>query len=94
MSLVYLLICTTGLVAGHPPELCAVYELRPQYEMTQDVIEEKIDRICAKAHEASAKYGGKVTKCEEIDAAAKQEFDITASRFLPTARVYIHPRAF
>ncbi|KKM83818.1 hypothetical protein LCGC14_1305530 [marine sediment metagenome] len=87
MNLVYLLICTTGLIAG-TPEHCAVYELRPQYEMTQDVITEKVDRICAKAHEASAKYGGKVTKCETIDNEAKREFDITATRFLPTARAF------
>ena len=87
MNLVYLLICTTGLIPD-TPEHCAVYELRPQHEMTQDVITEKVDRICAKAHEAVVKYGGTVTKCEEINSAAKQEFDITATRFLPTARAF------
>ena len=87
MDMVYLLICTTGLIPG-TVEHCAVYELRPQYEMTQDVIDEKIGRICAMAVESAGKYGGVVTKCEEIDHAAKQEFDVTASRFLPTAQAF------
>ena len=81
MNLVYLLICTTGLIPD-TPEHCAVYELRPQYEMTQSVIDFKIKKICTLADEASAKYGGRVTRCEEIDSAAKEEFDITAFRFL------------
>ena len=87
MDLVYLLICTTGLIPD-APEHCAVYELRPQHEMTQEIINEKIDRICVMAAEAAGKYGGVVTKCEEIDSNAKQEFDMTASRFLPTARAF------
>ena len=87
MNLVYLLICTTGLIPD-APEHCAVYELRPQYEMTQEIIEEKIGRICVMAVESAGKYGGVVTKCEEIDSNAKQEFDTFGTRFLPTARAF------
>jgi len=81
LDLVYLLICTTGLVPD--PEHCAVYELRPQYEMTQAMIDEKVDRICEMAYEATAKYDGQLTKCEVIDEDEKFEFDATGSRFFP-----------
>ncbi len=63
----YLLICVSGLSTYGTPDSCEVYELRPQWEMTSEVIAGKIVKICETATQAARDHGGKVTKCEVSD---------------------------
>lgn len=70
MNLVmFLKICTVGLSYGDglgPAKHCEVYELRPQYVMTQEEIDGKVEHICKTAVTTSHELGGHVTLCEVI----------------------------
>ncbi len=61
----YLLICVAGF--GEEPESCAVYTLQPQYEMTAEVIADKIVTICKVSSQAARDNGGTITRCEVFD---------------------------
>ena len=65
MEIIYLLqVCVwfQGM-----PELCTVYELRPQYEMSQSEISRKIEFICESARSSALVHGGNVTRCRIVD---------------------------
>ena len=58
----YLLICVTWV--ANEPESCAVYTLQPQYEMSAEVIAEKIVTICEVSSQAARDNGGTINRCE------------------------------
>ena len=70
MNLVmFLKICTVGLSYGDglgSVEHCDVYELRPQYEMTQEEMDGKVVLICKSALTTAHELGGHITLCEVI----------------------------
>lgn len=71
-TVILLMICVTGFFPGEG-ELCTTYTLRPQWEMTQEIIDRKIELVCDNARRSAIKYGGHVTKCEIVDDTPDQE---------------------
>ncbi len=58
----YLLICVTWV--ANEPENCAVYTLQPQYEMSAEMIAEKVVKICEVSSQAARDHGGTINRCE------------------------------
>ncbi|KKL53246.1 hypothetical protein LCGC14_2277370 [marine sediment metagenome] len=67
MEVIYLLVCVAGLSEFHIPDICQVYHLRPQYEMTQAEIDSKVIFICESVRTASIAHGGNVDRCEIVE---------------------------
>ncbi len=64
MELFYLLVCVAGLTEFKIPDICQVYTLEPQYEMTTSEIASAVIKVCEASAEAAIAHGGRVTKCE------------------------------
>lgn len=60
----YLLVCLNGIA---PSNICQVYTLTPQYEMTQAEMDGKVEHICEVAYDAALDMGASVTRCELIE---------------------------
>ncbi len=67
LETIYLMICVTfGFdVPGDVP-LCVTYHLRPQHEISQEVVNKHIGAICALSRKRAIQEGGYVTKCELV----------------------------
>lgn len=64
--LIYLMICVSGFGSPADDALCVTYQLHPQYEMTQETIDRKIELICKMSRESAIREGGVITKCEVV----------------------------
>lgn len=67
MELFYLLVCVAGLREFNIPDICMVYHLRPQYEMTQVQLDTFRIFICEQARIVAIAHGDHVTRCEFVD---------------------------
>ena len=67
MEVIYLLVCVAGLHEFNIPDICMVYHLRPQYEMTQSELNSKVIFICEQARAGAIAHGDHVTRCEIVE---------------------------
>jgi len=66
-EIIYLLVCVAGLHEFKIPDICMVYHLRPQYEMTQTELNGKVIYICEQAKLVAIAHGDHVTRCEIVE---------------------------
>ena len=64
MEIFYLLVCVAGLSEFKIPDICQIYTMQPQVEMTEAEQHSKVIFICEQAKLVAVAHGGSVTKCE------------------------------
>lgn len=74
---IFLMICLID--PGAVDEECAVYRLSPQWEMTQEVVDRKIEFICDSAESIAVAHGSRLTKCEVLKDKTSEEVAWTTS---------------
>ncbi len=67
MEIFYLLVCVAGLSEFKIPDICQVYTMQPQVEMTESELNSKVIYVCEQAKLVAIGHGGNVTKCEVRD---------------------------
>ncbi|KKL75604.1 hypothetical protein LCGC14_2053230 [marine sediment metagenome] len=73
--MIFLKVCTVGLFLNEPMgmERCVTYSLSPQYAMTQEEIDGKLEEICEWSHTNAVDFGTRVTKCEVVEDEEKED---------------------